>query len=76
MDIRDDKFKLIPEDKAEADYMIPFEVGEFFTIEGYQFEVYSIDIDANLMVLKPRGAVSKSLKDKLSKLKTKGGLGL
>lgn len=58
MDIRDDKFKIIPDDEVEADYMIPFEIGELFTVKGYQFEVYSIDIDANLMVIKPRGAAN------------------
>lgn len=80
MDIRTNEFVEMPEEQAERDYMIPFNVGEECELKGYRFEVHQVDVESNVLILKPIGitkdeARKRKVKDFASKHKAKGGLG-
>lgn len=75
MDTSKNEFVNLPEDEKPGDHLIPFEIGEAFTLKGYIFEVESIDVGANRMTLKPIGKSEAFMKDKLKNLHGHGGLG-
>ena len=80
MDTRDNTLKIMPEDLADRDYMIPLDIGEVVIIKDYQFKIKRVDVDAQEVVLEGVGKVDvgaemSKIQHKLKNFKAKGGLG-